>query len=132
MMRSLTLALACCALAGCLADYTHPADAKSARVLVARKATPMICVDERPQELVPDASGYATIPAGRPITLAAQFEGHDFVCIPSVSFTPEAGASYRQLFEVRSRACKTTITMEGAEGTVGVSDPGSYGCRGRP
>ena len=121
-------------LAGCLADYTLPTDSPSARVAVATRATPMLCVAERQQRLRPGRDGYARIPAGRPVTLTAQFEGHDFVCIPAVSFVPEAGASYRQTFKVVSRSCTTTILRDGPPGPVMVatSDAASYGCRGRP
>jgi hypothetical protein len=121
-------------LAGCLAHYPPPAQGPTARVQVARKATPTICVDERQARLVPDADGYARVPALRAITLTAQFEGHDFVCIPAVSFTPEAEASYRQDFQVRSRTCTTSILrLEGGrEVPVATSAPGSYGCLGQP
>ena len=121
-------------LGGCLANYRLPADGPSARVQVARKATPTLCVDERQAQLVPDREGYARVPAGRPITLAAQFEGHDFVCIPVVSFTPEPDASYEQAFGVRSRACWTSVARQTENGLepVASSAAGSYGCRGRP
>jgi hypothetical protein len=121
-------------LSGCLANYAIAPDQPLARIKVERKATPMICVAERPQQLIPDAQGYASVPAGRPITIAAQWEGHDFVCIPSVTLTLEPGASYSQSFSVRSRACMTTIAREAPDGLVPVasSDAGSYGCRGRP
>ena len=122
-------------LGGCLANYTSPVDAEpTAWLKVERKATPMICVDERPQQLIPDAEGHARVPAGRPITIAAQWEGHDFVCIPAVTLTLETGGRYVQTFNVRSRACMTTVAKESGEGLVpvGSSDSGSYGCRGRP
>ena len=121
-------------LAGCLADYTLPSGLPTARVKVARKATPMICVAERPTRLVPEADGYARVPAGRPITLAAQFEGHDFVCIPALSFTAEPDASYVQVFDVVSRACTTTVSKETPSGPVRLetSANDSFGCRGRP
>jgi hypothetical protein len=127
--------LAALALAGCLSDYTLPSDGSaSARVKVARKATPMICVAGQQTRLVPDREGYAQVPAERPITLTAQFEGHDFVCIPAVSFTAEANASYMQTFEVVSRSCSTKVLRETAQAPVPVasSEPASYGCRGRP
>ena len=118
-------------LAGCVADYTHPAGEPTARVKLARKAMPLICAAEKPIRLVPDADGYARVPAGRPITLIAQFEGHDFVCMPGVSFTAAADASYEQTLRVVSRACYTTIVD--ATGALVASAPeGSYGCRGRP
>lgn len=122
------------ALAGCLANYAHAPDQPGARIRVERYATPMICVAEKPQQLVPDADGYARVPAGRPITIAAQWEGHDFVCIPAVTLTLEPEASYAQSFSVRSRACMTTVAKESAQGLVpvGSSDAGSFGCRGRP
>ena len=133
MKTSLAL-LAPLLLAGCLADYTLPPATSSARVKVVRKATPMICVAERPTRLVPDRSGYAQVPAGRPITLVAQFEGHDFVCMPALSFTPEADASYVNEFKVVSRSCSTTLRAETGREPVAVahSDSGSFGCRGRP
>ena len=120
--------------AGCLADYTLPSDLPAARVKVVDKATPMICVSERPTRLVPDRDGYARVPAGRPITLAAQFEGHDFVCIPALSFTPDAGASYVQAFKVVSRSCSTTVQQETPAGPIAVASSAadSFGCRGRP
>ena len=128
--------LAVASLPGCvpMANFTMPDGEPSARVQVARKATPSICVDERQAQLVPDAEGYATVPAGRPITLAAQWEGHDFACIPAVTLTLEPGASYLQQFSVRSRACTTTVAKETGAGLVPVatSEAGSYGCRGRP
>jgi len=129
-----TVVLASMCLCGCLANYAQAPDQPSARLKVERYATPMICVDEKPMQLVPDAHGYARVPAGRPITLAAQWEGHDFVCIPSVTLTVEADASYVQGFSVRSRDCMTTIAKEAGAGLVPVasSDHGSYGCRGRP
>jgi hypothetical protein len=128
------LLLACAGLGGCLAKYTLPAGEPSARVKVARKATPTLCVHERQAELIPDEDGYARVPAGRPITLTAQFEGHDFVCIPAVTFTPEPDANYLQEFEARSRACSTSIARETGDGPQALarSEPGSYGCRGRP
>ena len=117
-----------------MANYVQPAGEPTARVKVAQKATPAICVDERQTQLIPDAAGYALVPAGRPITLTAQFEGHDFACIPAVSFSAEAGASYQQEFRVRSRACWTSVAKESGQGLVPVatSESGSYGCRGRP
>jgi hypothetical protein len=134
MKASRALLLAPMLLAGCLADYTLPSDLPSARVKVVDKATPMICVDERPTRLVPDRDGYARVPAGRPITLAAQFEGHDFVCIPALSVTVEAEASYVQTFKVVSRSCTTTLLQETPAGPiVAASSAGdSFGCRGRP
>jgi hypothetical protein len=128
------VALLSVGLSGCLANYAHAPDQASARLRVERKATAMICVAERPQQLIPDAQGYASVPAGRPITIAAQWEGHDFVCIPSVTLTLDAGASYSQSFSVRSRSCMTTIAKESAGGPIPVasSDSASYGCRGRP
>ena len=134
MRGSRSLLLAPLLLAGCLADYTLPVGAPTARVKVVRKATPMICVDERPTRLVPDQHGYAQVPANRPITLAAQFEGHDFVCIPALSFTPEADASYLQDFKVVSRSCSTSVQQESPAGplAVAVSAVDSFGCRGRP
>jgi hypothetical protein len=103
-------------------------------VKVVDKATPMICVDERPTRLVPDVDGYARVPAGRPITLAAQFEGHDFVCIPALSLSLEADARYLQSFKVVSRSCSTTLQQETPAGPVAVatSATDSFGCRGRP
>ena len=116
-----------------MAKYALPAGEPTARVRVARQATPAICVHERQAQLFPDAQGYALVPAGRPVTLTAQFEGHDFVCIPAVSFTPEPGASYRQDFQVRSRARRTTVGREDNASVtpVAVSAPDSYGCLGR-
>ena len=132
--RAAIVAVLSTGLAGCLANYAHAPGQPSARLKVERKATPMICVAERPQQLMPDAQGYARVPAGRPITIAAQWEGHDFVCIPSVTLTLEPEARYVQDFSVRSRACMTTVSREATGGLVPVasSDAGSYGCRGRP
>lgn len=131
---NLALLLACAGLAGCMQHYAQPASGDFARVMLAPKAMPLICVAQKPQGLRAGADGYARIPAGRPVTLIAQFEGHDFACMPPATFTPEPGASYEQAFSVRSRACMTTISKQTAEGLVPVasSDPGSYGCRGRP
>jgi len=135
-MRKLAIfvLLASAALGGCLANFAMPSGEPTARLKVERYATPMICVAERPMQLIPDEGGYARIPAGRPITIAAQFEGHDFVCIPAVTLNVEADASYEQSFNVRSRACSTTISRQDPQGLVPVasSDAGSYGCRGRP
>lgn len=133
-MRALLASLVSLLLAGCLADYTLPTDAPTARIKVVDKATPMICVDERPTRLVPGPDGYARVPAGRPITLAAQFEGHDFVCIPALSFSPAADASYVQGFKVVSRSCSTMVQQETPAGPVAVatSAADSFGCRGRP
>jgi len=133
-MKALLALAACLLLVGCLSDYTLPSGTPSARVKVARRATPMICVAGQQTKLVRDASGYAQVPAGRPITLTAQFEGHDFVCIPAVTFTAEPDASYVQTFEVVSRACATKVLRESAPAAVPVasSEPASYGCRGRP
>jgi hypothetical protein len=121
-------------LGGCLAHFPAPTRGPTAQVMVARKATPTICIEERQARVMPDASGYARVPAQAAITLGAQFEGHDFVCIPTVTFTPEAGASYRQDFQVRSRECSTTISRETDHGLepVASSPAGSYGCLGRP
>jgi hypothetical protein len=132
--RAAIVAVLSTGLAGCLANYAHAPGEPTARLKVERKATPMICVDERPMQLMPDAEGYARVPAGRPVTIAAQWEGHDFVCIPSVTLTFEPDASYAQSFSVRSRACMTTISKESPGRVVPVasSDPASYGCRGRP
>jgi hypothetical protein len=114
--------------------YVQPQSGPQARVKLAPKAMPLICVREVPQGLHADVDGYARIPAGRPVTLIAQFEGHDFACMPPATFTPIEGASYEQTFSVRSRACSTTIQQQNAQGLVPVasSDPGGYGCRGRP
>ena len=119
---------------GCLADYALPSGLPSARLKVAQGATPMICVAERPTRLVPDDEGYARIPAGRAITLVAQFEGHDFVCMPAVSFVPVADASYGQTFRVVSRSCTTSVQQRAPQGMVAVaaSEPASFGCAGRP
>ena len=121
-------------LAGCIADYTHPPGEPAARVRLARKAMPLICNAQRPIRLVPDADGYAQVPAGRPITLVAQFEGYDFVCMPAVTFTARPGASYEQGFSVRPRACYSTVSQQSAGGLVPIASApeGSYGCRGRP
>jgi hypothetical protein len=133
-MRALLASLVSLLLAGCLADFTLPSDAPSARVKVVDKATPMICMDERPRRLVPGRDGYARVPAGRPNTLAAQFEGHDFVCIPALSFSAAADASYVQGFRVVSRSCSTTLQQHTPAGPVLVatSAADSFGCRGRP
>ena len=133
-MKNALALLAPVLLVGCLADYTLPSALDSARIKVVRKATPMICAGERPERLVPDRDGYARVPAERPITLVAQFEGHDFVCMPALTFTPAAGASYVHEFEVVSRACSTTLQVETPRGPQAAahSDSGSFGCRGRP
>jgi hypothetical protein len=134
MRASPALLLTPLLLAGCLADYTLPSDVPTARVKVVDKATPMICVAGRPTRLVPGRDGYARVPAGRPITLAAQFEGHDFVCMPALSVSLEAEASYEQSFRVVSRSCTTALHELTPAGQVAVagSAADSFGCRGRP
>jgi hypothetical protein len=126
--------LSAAGLAGCMEHYVQPQAGPQARVMLAPKAMPLICVDEVPQGLHAAADGYARIPAGRPVTLIAQFEGHDFACMPPATFTPVEGGTYEQTFSVRSRACSTTIQQQTTQGIVPVasSEPGSYGCRGRP
>ena len=131
---ALAMLIACAGLAGCMEHYVQPQSGDFARVKLAPKAMPLICVAERPQGLRAGPDGYARIPAGRPVTLIAQFEGHDFVCMPPATFTPESGASYEQEFDVRSRACSTRIGRQTSQGLqpVASSDPAGYGCRGRP
>jgi len=128
------LLIAGASLAGCMEHYVQPQAEPYARVKLAPKAMPLICVREVPQGLRAEADGYARIPAGRPVTLIAQFEGHDFACMPPATFTPVAGATYEQSFWVRSRACSTTIQQQTAQGLVSIatSPSGGYGCRGRP
>ena len=118
-------------LGGCLPVHAPAPGEPTALLRPARTAMPLICANGKPIRLVAEADGYARISAGRPITVIAQFEGHDFVCMPAATFTAQPGARYVQTLRVVSRTCHTDIAMESGA-TVASAPAGSYGCRGRP
>ena len=107
-------ALAVVGLTGCSTIYKQPAGAPSARLnLRGALGVKWICVSGQRQDLQPDPTGYADIPAGQRVTIGVMYNNYGGVvhssCNPRSSFVPVAGQRYYLDFQVEAERCTDFI-----------------------
>jgi hypothetical protein len=85
--------------------------------------TEWLCVDHRRHPLVPDAHGYAILPAGTRVTIgsdAAIAHSGARTCVASASFVPKAGQSYFLGFETEGGRCAAFVYREVRTNRIGL------------
>jgi hypothetical protein len=123
-MNQLTLRmflLLALSLTGCAGTYRHDASLPAAQLRTAPFVTSKLCLGDGAQSLVPGADGFATIPAGRPLHIAAALREKRGYCFPGVSFTPEAGKRYEYVIDARDEHCVGTMVVEDSTTLIGIT-----------
>jgi hypothetical protein len=92
-------------------------DRPVARLNTRSAGTEWMCVDNHRRPLLPDANGYAALPAGARVTIGSDAAGNvprpgAHTCIASASFVPKAGQSYFLGFETEGGRCAAFVYRE--------------------
>ena len=114
------------ALAGCATylPYELPPNAETVKIRLSTVPKPWICADGKPRALSLDEKGYATIPAGAPVTIGAGYTSGSanvtYSCSPRISFVPLRGETYQQDFDIESERCTARVYREVSTNPVGL------------
>jgi hypothetical protein len=99
-------------------------DLATAKLNTRSAGTEWLCVDHRRHPLVPDANGYALLPAGARVTIgsdaAAPGRTGGRTCLASASFVPKAGQSYFLGFEAQGGRCAAFVYREVRTNRIGL------------
>lgn len=140
-LRMLGAAALAVMLAGCASIYKLPAEAPSAKLnLKGSAGVKWVCVAGQRQNLQPDASGYADIPAGQRVTIGSMYSNYVYggvstSCNPRSSIIPEAGQRYYIDFQIEAERCTAFIFKEDPRHRTGLALDATWGtsadCAGR-
>lgn len=130
LFHRLSIVFVLALLSGCVALYQPPQGANTAKLNISHHAFPrspisaQICVNNTPQRLEKDSSGYATIAAGQRVTIIVPWSmsgGNVIVsCAPRQSFIPVAGERYYIDFSLENRTCYMSIFKENPSKRTGL------------
>lgn len=110
--------LIACAAVGCATSYHHDPSLPSAQLKTAPFVRGTLC--DGAGRLDPGPDGFAVIPAGRLLHLAAYLSERRGYCSTGVRFTPEAGKRYEYVVDATDEQCVGTLVEEDKEALIGI------------
>jgi len=127
-MKLVYLLPAAVLLAGCAVTPVYQAlpNVETAKLNTKSAGNKWICVAGRVQRLVPDSTGYAEIPAGKPLTIGVSYNNYVYggvstSCNPRSTIVPVAGQRYYIDFEIEAERCSAVIFKEDSRTRTGLA-----------